>query len=484
MNYYGNLRPLQIKAVDDIVAAYKAGRSAPVLVMPTGGGKTHTAAVVIRRALAKGNRVWFVAHLREILTATAGKLTAEKIPHGWIAAGIDGDRHQAVQLVMVQTLARRLDRHTAPDLLIVDEAHLAVAQTYQDVFQWAKAGPKFHLPGGARLLHLTATPRRLDGRGMGEIADVIIPTCSTAELIDEGLLAPVRYYAPPGPDLSAVHSTAGDFNIGELASAMDKPRITGCAIGHYRRVAHGRPAVAFCCSIEHAQHTAQAFTAAGYRAVAISGDSDQIERDAALAGLQSGLFDVVCNVALWVAGVDCPAISCIIMLAPTQSLVKYLQSIGRGLRTHPGKHDCIVLDHAGNLDRHGSPLDARAWSLNGAGPKKSANRETPVKSCPSCFATVSALATHCLCGAEFKVKPRTIAEVEGELAEIELQAARKVEDEALAEKARMKARTDQGRAAQFEELVALARSRGYRRPELWSKAVLMGRIDRDKRKIA
>lgn len=478
------LRPRQIKAVADLRAAYKAGKVAPILCAVTGFGKTAASTVMIRNALAKGLRVWFVAHLREILTATAGKLTDEKIPHGWIAAGIDGDRHQAVQLVMVQTLARRLDRYTPPDLIIVDEAHLAVAQTYQDVFQWAKAGPKHFVPGGARLLHLTATPRRLDGRGMGEIADTIIPTCSTAELVDEGLLAPVRYYAPPGPDLSAVHSTAGDFNIGELASAMDKPRITGCAIDHYRRVAHGRPAVAFCCSIEHAQHTAQAFVAAGYRAVAISGDSDQIERDAALAGLQSGLFDVVCNCALWVAGVDAPAVSCIIMLAPTQSLVKYLQSIGRGLRTHPGKPDCIVLDHAGNLDRHGSPLDARAWSLNGAGPKKSANRETPVKSCPSCFATVSALASHCICGHAFVVKPRTIAEVEGELAEIELQAARKVEDEALAEKARKNARVAQGRSSQLEDLINLARSRGYKRPELWARSVIRGRVERDQRKIA
>lgn len=480
----GGLRPRQVKAIADLRAAFNAGKVAPVLVMPTGGGKTHTASHMIRTAIGKGLRVWFLAHLREILQATSQKLGSEKIPHGWIAAGIDGDRHQAVQLVMVQTLARRLDRHTPPDLIIVDEAHLAVAATYQQVFEWAKAGPKFYQPGGARLLHLTATPRRLDGRGMGEVADAIIQTCSTAELIDEGLLAPVRYYAPPGPDLSGVHSTGGDFNIGELASAMDKPRITGCAVDHYQRVAHGRPAVAFCVSIEHAQHTAAAFQAAGYRAVAISGDSDQIERDAALAGLQSGAFDVVCNCALWVAGVDAPAVSCIIMLAPTQSLVKYLQSIGRGLRTHPGKPDCIVLDHAGNLDRHGSPLDARVWSLNGAGPKKQANRETPVKSCPKCFATVSALATACICGHEFQVKPRTLAEVEGELAEIELQAAKKVEDEELAEKARKQARMAQGRASQLEDLINLARSRGYKRPELWARSVLRGRAERDERRIA
>jgi len=205
-----NLRHRQIKAVEDVTAAYRAGYRAPVMIAPTGFGKTHTSVTIIRRALDKGKRVWFLAHLKEILNATSEKLFAEGIQHGWIAAGRIVDRRQAVQVCMVQTLVRRLDRYAPPDLMIVDEAHLTVAQTYQSIFEWAKAGPKYGRPGGAHLLHLTATPQRLDGRGMGEVADILIPTCTTGELIEEGLLSPIRYFAPSAPDLQAVRKVAGE----------------------------------------------------------------------------------------------------------------------------------------------------------------------------------------------------------------------------------------------------------------------------------
>lgn len=456
------LRPRQAKAVDDIVAAYKAGYKAPILVMPTGGGKTFTAAVIIRRAIAKGRRVWFLAHLKEILDATAGKLRDERIQHGFITAGRLSDRRQQVQIVSVQTAVRRLDRLEKPDLIIIDEAHLAVAATYQDIIKWA--GPECW-----RLL-LTATPVRLDGRGMGEVADFIVHTCTTGELIDEGLLAPIKYYAPSGPDLSGVASLGGDFNQGQLAAAMDKPRITGSAVSHYAKLARNRPAVAFCVSVEHAQHVAGEFVAAGFRAVAISGDSDPVVRDSALSDLQNGRLDVVCNCQLWVAGVDAPAVSCIIQLAPTMSLVKYLQSIGRGLRTHPGKPDCIILDHAGNSERHGSPLAEREWSLDAKAKKKGAKKsEVPVKTCPACFATVASAATHCACGHAFAPEARVIEQVEGELVAVDLQAAR------------IEARREQGRAQTEDDLVAVGRARGMKRPELWARHVIRARAAKEAR---
>lgn len=455
-----SLRPRQVKAVNDVSDAYRTGYKAPILIAPTGFGKTHTSATVIRRALAKGRRVWFLAHLKEILTATSAKLLQENIPHGWIAAGRAGDRSQAVQVAMVQTLVRRLDQYEPPDLLIIDECHLAVAETYQAIVRWA--GPR------AYLLGLTATPERLDGRGLGEMFDLLVPTCSTQDLIDEGLLAAIRYYAPTGVDLSGVRTRGNDFDRGDLAAAMDKPKITGSAVAEYRKVAHGRPAIAFCVSIEHAQHVAAEFRAAGYRAVAISGESDPVERDAALTGLQTGRLDVVCNCALWVAGVDAPAVSCIIQLAPTQSLVKYLQSIGRGLRTHPGKADCVILDHAGNLSRHGPPAEPREWTLDGARKRSSPQRsEVPTKTCPACYATVHAAATHCSCGHAFAPQPREVEHVDGELHEIDPR-----------ELARKQARQAQGRAQTLADLEALGRSRGYKRPELWARAVYQGRIAR------
>lgn len=457
------LRPRQAKAIEDVRNAYRSGKVAPIMVAPTGFGKSATASVLIRHALAKGKKVWFLAHLKEILQATSAKLATEGIPHAWIAAGNLSDRRQPVQVCMVQTLVRRLDRYAPPDLLIVDEAHLAVANTYQQIFEWAKAGPKHWQPGGAHLLHLTATPQRLDGRGLAEIADVLIPTCSTQDLIDEGLLAPIRYYAPKSEDLAGIKSRGGDFAQDELARIMDKPKITGSAVAEYRKVAHGRPAVAFCVSIEHAQHVAEEFRAAGYRAVAISGESDPTERDAALTGLQNGRLDVVCNCALWVAGVDAPAVACIIMLAPTQSLTKYLQSIGRGLRTHPGKDCCVVLDHAGNLGRHGAPTVVREWSLEANEKKAAKKSEVPVKTCPSCFAVVHSAATHCGCGHEFQVQARVLEQVDGDLQAVDLAAVR------------VEQRREQGRAQTEADLVALGRARGMKRPELWAKFVIRAR---------
>lgn len=456
------LRPRQVQAIADVTNAYRKGFKAPILCAVTGFGKTHCSAEIIRRAIAKGRRVWFLAHLKEILDATAGKLREERIHHGFIMADRLTDRRQQVQIVSVQTAVRRLDRLEKPDLIIIDEAHLAVAATYQTIIQWAG-------PDCWRLL-LTATPVRLDGRGMGEVADYIVNTCTTGELIDEGLLAPIKYYAPSGPDLSGVASLGGDFNQGQLAQAMDKPRITGSAVSHYAKLARNRPAVAFCVSVEHAQHVAAEFSGAGFRAVAISGDSDPVVRDSALKDLQAGRLDVVCNCQLWVAGVDAPAVSCIIQLAPTQSLVKYLQSIGRGLRTHPGKDCCIVLDHAGNSERHGSPLMEREWSLDAKAKKKGATKsQVPVKQCPSCFATVASAATHCSCGHMFAPVAREIEHVEGNLVEQDLRAVQ------------LAKRREQGRAQTEEDLVAIGRARGMKRPELWARHVIRARHAKEAR---
>ena len=343
--------------------------------------------------------------------------------------------------------------------LLVHNCHLAVAKTYQDIFEWCNAGPKFYKPGGAHMILLTATPCRLSGEPMGEVADLIVETCSTQELIDENLLAPIRYYAPPGPDLSKVRTTAGEFNAGDLADAMDKPSITGSAVAEYRKVAHNRPAVAFCVNIKHAENVAQEFREAGYRAVAVSGESDSVERDAALRGLRDGQLDIVCNCALWVAGVDAPSIACIIMLAPTQSLTKYLQSIGRGLRMHPGKDCCVVLDHAGNLARHGDPTMPRTWSLLGGDKKKSEKQELPVRVCPSCFSVVAASATDCACGHHFAPKERELNHVDGELKEISLGGAGQY---AAAESA-VKFKTE-------AEMLRIFKARGTKRPELRARA--------------
>lgn len=468
------VRPRQQKAIDDLRAAYKRGAVAPILIAPTGFGKSHTAIHMIQSATARGLRVWFMAHLKEILNDTADRLIEAGITHGYIWAGHPADRRQAVQVVSVQTAARRLDRLDVPDLIIVDEAHLAVAATYQDVFAWAKAGPKHYVKGGCKLLHLTATPRRLDGRGMGEVADALVPTCSTGELIAEGLLAPVRYLTPDTPDMSGAGHVGGDFNTSKASEIMTRPAIVGSALQHYLTHGRGRPGLGFCVDIKSARKFADEFAAAGLRTMAISGDDHDDLRDEAQAGLERGRLDFVFNCKLWVAGVDIPAISYIADLAPTESLTRYLQGLGRGLRTHPGKSDLLYADHAGNLARHGNPLAPRAWSLAASGEKRAGgDREMPVKQCPRCYATVSAAATNCICGHEFVTQGREIDQVDGELSEVDLGAAPPVPP---ANKPASAAKQKE-RAA----LIAMARKRGKRDPVRWAEQILRGRAARDER---
>jgi len=151
------LRPHQIKAIQDVRAAYAEGCRAPILCAPTGAGKTFTAAEIIKSAIAKGNRVWFLAHLREILDDTSARLRAAEIPHGFIMAGKPTNMYRDVQVVSVQTAMRR-SFSVKPGLIIIDECHLAVANTYKQVLAAA---------GNPPILGLTGTPCRLDGRGLG-----------------------------------------------------------------------------------------------------------------------------------------------------------------------------------------------------------------------------------------------------------------------------------------------------------------------------
>lgn len=453
------LRPRQVKAIDDIRAAYAAGYRAPVLVAPTGFGKTHTTAELVRISVAKGKRVWFMAHLREILEATSGKLTAEGIRHGTIMAGQPEQPRLPVQVVSVQTAVRRLDRLPRPDLLIIDEAHLAVAETYRKVIRGT---------GDPFLLLLTATPQRLDGRGLGEVADVIIPTCSSGDLIAEGLLAPIRYFAPTDVDLSGVRTLAGDYARDDLEAVMSKPKLVGDAVAHWLRLARHRPTIRFCCSIAHAEAMAHQFRSAGVRAVAVSGETDSEERRQALADLQAGRVDVVTNCALWVAGVDAPNVSCIGLDRPTKSLTMFLQSVGRGLRIHPGKPDCVVLDHGGLYQMHGHPAALREWTLEGNTERRGKGEAAPSagRRCPVCFAISMPGAEKCVdCGNPFPVEARKIRQVEGDLEEI-------------ADVEAKDAAREQGMTKSLAGLIALGKMRGYQNPTAWAHMVWKSRKGR------
>lgn len=443
------LRDYQEKAVIDIRAAYAKGFMAPLLVLSTGAGKTVIFCDITERVIKNKKRVYTLVHRQELLRQTSEHLTKLGVDHGLIAPGhcMTGD---AVQIASVQTLVRRLDRLPEPDLIISDECHHANAGTWRKVFDyWPKA----------RILGVTATPCRLDGTGLGKQAggyfDCMIEGPSIRDLIDRGHLAPPLVYAPPsGVDLTGVKIQAGDYQQKEVSHRVDKPKITGCAIDHYKRLCPGVPAIVFCSSVEHAEHVAAQFNDAGIVAAHLSGDLQDTVRKHRIQALANGQIQALTSCDIISEGTDIPVVGAAILLRPTQSVGLFLQQVGRALRPYEGKRYAIILDHVGNCLRHGLPDDIRDWSLEGSKKKKRAGESiAPVRQCARCYAVFSPSAQVCpQCGFERQVVSREINQVNGNLVQISKQ-------DVMREKRHQRIEVWQART--LEDLIAIGQKREY-----------------------
>lgn len=452
------LRDYQNQAVSALRQSYRTGHRRPLLVSPTGSGKTVLFSYMASEAKRRNNRVMILAHRAELLEQISNTLRQFTVPHGFIAPGYPGDGRLDVQVASVFALARRIERVKRPDFIIIDEAHHAISSS-----TWGKI---IHAWPQSAVLGVTATPARLSGEGLGDLFDDLVFGPTVAELIDGGSLSPYRLFAPKPINLTGVHVRAGDYVKGELAAALDKPSITGDAIAHYRKLAHGKRAVVFCVSVEHAVHVAAQFKSAGYAAASIDGSMDRAERKRIVGDFASGRLQVMTSCDLVSEGFDAPSIEVAILLRPTQSLSLYLQQVGRALRIFPGKTEAIILDHAGNAFRHGLPDDDREWSLEGK--RKSAKDrdpdDIPVKSCPRCLAAVRSIESVCKhCGHVFEIKAREIQQVDGELQEIDKEALRK------------QVRREQASARTLQDLIELGASRGYKNPAAWARHVFNAR---------
>ncbi len=293
--------------------------------------------------------------------------------------------------------------------LVVHNCHHIAATT------WASVAVAFP---GAFHIGLTATPERLDRRGLKAYFDDLICGPSTADLIARGYLAPYVLYAPTltGPDLGGVHTTAGEYNKKELARAMDNSTIVGDAVQHYGTHAPGARALVFMWSVESSKAIAQRFIEAGVPAEHVDGETPRADRLARMARFRSGETRVLCNVELFSEGVDVPACDAVFLCRPTQSLGLYLQQVGRGLRMAPGKAAVKVFDHAGNWTRHGLPDAPREWTLEDTPKKKKA--PPGGRRCVECHAISKAGAAVCVaCGVAFVVTPRDIKVANGTLEE-------------------------------------------------------------------
>ena len=345
--------------------------------------------------------------------------------------------------------------------ILVHNCHHATAGSWRKIIN--------HHPQ-ARVLGVTATPERLDGRGLKEVFDDLIRGPEVADLIAGGHLAPPVYFAPPqAVDLSHIKTRGGDYAQEDIAEAMDRPAITGDAVAHYSRICRGAPAVAFCSSVAHAQHVADQFNAAGFRSATIDGTMDREARRDVVRALGDGRLHVLTSCEIINEGFDLPLVTAAILLRPTMSLGLHLQQVGRVLRPAPGKTRAVILDHVGNLARHGFAEDIRDWSLDGRPKKKKKaadEDDVKVKQCPECFACHPPAPKCAECGHVYEIKTREIEHVDGELVEIDPK-----------EIARQR-KKEQGSAQTLDDLIALGRSRGYKNPAAWAKYVIASRQGR------
>jgi DNA repair protein RadD len=440
------LRPYQQRAIDDLRNAYRAGARSPLLVLPTGGGKTVVFATIAASAAAKGNRVLILVHRRELIHQASSKLQWVGLDHGIIAAGVPAT-DAPVQIASVQTLARRLTRMDwQPGLIIIDEAHHATAG------QWARILD--HWPDAYRL-GVTATPCRLDGCGLRSAFDQLVLGPSVADLVFTAHLSPARIYAPPVvADLASVRTRAGDYANDQAAAAMDRPTVTGDAISHYQRLAAGQQAIAFCCNIKHAISVCDAFKTAGITAELLLGDTP--DREQVVADFSSRDTRILVTVDVVSEGFDVPAASCAILLRPTQSLGLYLQQVGRVLRPTPDKPHAVILDHVGNVTRHGFPDDPRDWSLDDRMKRTRGTPAPSVRTCDQCFAAFKPQPQCPVCGHQcVPIRNSKIRQLMGELKELK----REQVQQRMAERDQFKRQRQAART--LPQLLALAKERGY-----------------------
>jgi len=388
-----SLWPHQDNAVVKIETAWRDGIRSVCWQSPTGSGKTRVVRQIVDNHSLSKKIIYVIAHRKNLVRQLSDELTEADIGHGLIQSGKPYIRYR-VQVCSVQTLVNRLGSLPEPEILIFDEFHHAVANTFLKIIR--------HWPG-ANILGVTATPARRDGKPLSDVADILIPGEPVRDLIDNGYLSDYEYYAPEIIDMTGVHTSKGDYIQREAEERVDKKQIIGSVIGHYKKYADHKPAIVCCVSIAHAEHVAEFFRTAGYRARAVHSKLDDDYIQESIDGLRNGTVEILTQCELLGEGVDIKGAAVLIDVRPTESLTVYLQHAGRVLRYVEGK-TAIILDHVGNWARHGLPDDPREWSLEG---KVTQSETSALKRCPECMRPVKKEARVCPhCGYEFAGEAR------------------------------------------------------------------------------
>lgn len=340
------LRDYQEIAIKKVLSSHAEGCSRQLITLPTGAGKT-----VVMAALAKklGKRTLLLAHREELIIQAQSKfrLVWPEADTG-VCIGLRNEVDGQVVFGSVQSCCRepRLSQLVEQgfELLLIDEAHHASSPSYQTIINALGFSATSH---GKLLLGVTATPMRSDNKELGEVFESSTYSLPIGTLIDAGYLSPVKgRRVITQTSLDKVPSRGGEFVLGELSEAVNAPERNQFVAETYRKYAADRRGIAFCCDVQHCIDLAEALNLAQIRATPVFGDMDAYERKIALEALKTGEIQVVTSCSLLTEGVDIPSVSCIAMARPTRFKGLYIQCVGRGLRLHPLKSDCLVLDFA------------------------------------------------------------------------------------------------------------------------------------------
>ena len=393
------LRPYQKDLLSWTETALANPKARVMMQLPTGGGKTRIAGELLTRWLKDGQKAVWLTHRNELASQTCqvlndtGIRATNTLP--WDVDDPAPVRKGGVVILMAQTVSRRnrfdgvWNKYASTDLLVIDEAHHAIAEGWKRAInQW---------PG--RVVGLTATPWRLAKyQGFQHLFDTLILGPQIKEMQADGWLANSRVLMP-APDeliLGGQPTSNGDYNEKgiELAN-QDRPNVmTGGALQYWQEHAQDRQTIVYAVSVDHAQNLAAIFNDVGVPSAIIIGDTPLEERARRIRRFSDGELKVLVNVAVATEGFDLPDAACVLLARPTMSLSLYLQMVGRGLRPKSNGDNCLVLDLAGNVERHGLPDNERHWSLEPRG-QETEGDAPPVVRCPDCEGVSPAASHNC-----------------------------------------------------------------------------------------
>ena len=428
------LRPYQCSSISTLKSAYKKSKRV-LFVLSTGGGKT---AIFTHIAESSPKRVLILAHRKELIEQISERL---KAPHGIIMSSVIPDYTQRIQIGSVQSVVKRL-QYINPEFIIIDEAHHAVAGQYEKIMA---AFPDVFVLG------VTATPCRLDGKGLAHAFDDMVEGPSIKELIQLSYLCPAKVYASE-VDLAKIKSVGGDYNRADLEERMLKTKITGDAVNTWRKYANDKQTIVFCVSIKHATMVANMFTLLGHKAEMISSKNTKEEREAVINNFKEKRTKLLVSVDIISEGFDVPSCEAVILLRPTKSLSLYMQQVGRGLRTFDGKEHAIILDHAGNCFKHGLPTQHREWELTHDKVRAAQQQKWELRQCKRCYAVFSTAQDRCPeCGAVPVAEKKELKMAAGELVPVEEVEIKKKE-----------ARRELAGEKTLQDWINIAKQRGYK----------------------